>query len=141
MKMRLLTKTLFIFLVCLGCQKDIPGPDARLQRLTGVWKLSQIRVPDGGMGIWQDVPYFSQNDIEFRPDGVILDYKQEEICCSPSSLVVNGAIIEIKKSFLVPKNSNCASACNRCQTWIVTYTDGELILTGCLASDVKKYKR
>ncbi|MEO6622577.1 MAG: hypothetical protein ABIN80_28195 [Dyadobacter sp.] len=136
-----MTRFLLVFWVFVGCQKDIPEPDARLKPLKGVWKLSQIKVQDGTSQVWQDVPYFSQNDIEFRADGVILDYKKEEICCNPSSLVVNGVIIEIKKSFIVPKNNNCAAACNRCQTWLITYTDGELILTGCLATDVKKYKR
>jgi hypothetical protein len=109
--------------------------------LVGVWKLREVQIIDSQGKLWQEVPYHAENNIEIRPDGVILDYKHEGVCCHPKELTINGSIEPINNFIKIPENSDCSISCIRCQVWTIAYIEGELTLTGCLDTDVRKYKR
>ncbi len=139
--MKLLAWLLLICIACGGCRNDVSEPDPRIKTVLGKWKLSQIRIEDNGTMVWQEVPYHQENDIEIRPDAVILDFKGERVCCHPTSLVVNGTIIDIENLLKAPANTNCTIGCLTCQIWTLSVGENELTITGCTPLEVKKYTR
>lgn len=131
----------FLF-VTFCCKKDVVlEPSLQIKPLVGVWKLREVQVISDRVKIWQQVPYHQENDIEIRPDGVILDYKREGICCHPQELTVNGSIELVNNYIKIPENTDCSVSCVKCQVWTMTYIEGELTVTSCVDTDVKKYKR
>jgi len=117
------------------------APSLQIKPLVGVWKLSEFLIIDGSEKRWQAVPYHQENDIEIRPDGVILDYKHKGICCHPKELRVNGSIELVNNIGKIPENTDCNTSCVTCQVWTIEHIEGQMILTQCLETDVKKYIR
>ncbi|TLV03738.1 hypothetical protein [Dyadobacter luticola] len=132
---------LLLLLAVMGCEKEPVEPNPLIKPLVGKWKLTAIQIEGAGIKSWQDLPFDALNNIEIRHDGVILDYKQEGVCCHPASLNINGSIVLITRTLKVPDNTNCVSSCIQCQVWTFALANEEMTLTGCVPSDVKKYKK
>lgn len=133
---------LALVLITFCCKKDVVlEPSLQIKPLVGVWKLQEIQVISDGQKTWQQVPYHKENDIDIRPDGVILDYKQEGVCCHPRELSVNGSIELVNYYTKFPGNTDCGVSCVQCQVWTIIYIEGELTLISCVDTDVKKYRR
>jgi hypothetical protein len=107
----------------------------------GVWKLAEIQRDNGSGKTWESVTFDAENNIQIRFDGAILDHHEKRVCCHPTALNINGAIIPVNKPLDIPGQGACVTGCIQCQVWTVSYLQEELILTGCIPSDVKKYKR
>lgn len=140
--MRLLLSFAMLAVFCIGCEKETPRLSSpRFKPLVGNWKLTEILVTNGQDKSWQPVLYHHENDIDFQPTGVIMDYKGEPVCCHPRELVLNGSIELVNYPAQALKNSDCSISCLQCQVWTITHTEDEMIVTGCLTTDVRKYKR
>lgn len=108
------------------------------QSMSGAWRLDAVERGMGNQKSWEKVDSTRADTLTFRTDGVILDTKGLPRCCSPTSLVINGQLVEIKPSMAVPANPLCASVnCVSCATWDIQLSANEMIVAPCNMSRLK----
>ena len=140
--MKSILLSILLITSCLCCNKDETlKPSLQIKPIVGIWKLSEIQIIDGRDKRWQQVPYYKENDIEVRSDGVFLDYKGQKLCCHPKELKINNSLEQVNNYIKIRDNATCSTSCVSCQVWTIESREGEMILTGCLETDVKKYIR
>jgi hypothetical protein len=108
---------------------------ARLETLTGAWRLTAEEQGFVGQITWQVIESDSTTDLKFRRDGVILNSLGLPFCCAPNALTINGKFLEIKPIEPLPANVECQLVnCPNCPIWDIVVTDNEMILSSCNAA-------
>lgn len=126
----------------MSCKKD---SDVLLQpnfvSIAGTWRLAEIEKGSFGQKYWEAANASSSDNIIFLQDGAILDSDSLLLCCSPTSLLINNQLLEIKPDKSLAANPICAFVnCVSCPTWEVQWKNDELIISYCDGTR-EKYKR
>ncbi|TLV01198.1 hypothetical protein [Dyadobacter luticola] len=138
---RLLYLPLFLtlFFACKKDSMDSAYDAANIQTIAGPWRLVEVEKTSlANQRFWEKVPANQSDTLVFRSDGVILNGDGTPRCCAPNSLLINGAIMEIKPQSAIPANPICFYvSCVNCPTWELTWTDDTLIISSCLSGRTK----
>ncbi|MHA4742158.1 hypothetical protein [Dyadobacter sp. MSC1_007] len=130
-----------IGLLSLSCKKDSGDvyPQASFSTISGKWhSIEMERSSLDNKSVWEPIAAAQSDTIVFRGDGVILNADGSPACCAPTSLIINGQLIDIRPQSGLPVNPLCATVnCVNCPTWEVSWNDDQLIITTCNAPRVK----
>lgn len=139
--MKSLLYTSLICVLLLSCKKDSGDvfPQATFSTMSGQWhSIEKERSSLDNKSNWESIPAAQSDTIVFRGDGVILNVDGSPACCAPTSLIVNGQLLDIRPQSGLPVNPVCASiTCVNCPTWEISWTDDQMIVTTCNAPRVK----
>jgi hypothetical protein len=140
---RLLYIPLF-FVLLLSCKKDsIDAVNAAdFRTIDGAWHLIEIEITSlDNKNKWESVSSTKSDTLIFRGDGVILNPDGTTACCSPTSLTINGQLLDVKPQAALPPNPLCTLVnCVNCPTWVISLSDDQMIVTSC-NNPRKKYIR
>jgi hypothetical protein len=130
-----------IGLLSLSCAKDSGDayPQLTFSTISGKWhSIETERSSLDNKSVWEPIAGAQSDTIVFRGDGVILNADGSPACCAPTSLIINGQLIDIRPQSGLPVNPQCASVnCVNCPTWEVSWNDDQLIIATCNAPRIK----
>jgi hypothetical protein len=131
---------LSLLFVLTNCKKDDPESQANMANIAGQWQLEAYETTQNGKKTWSPAEPTQPQLLTFRADGVILDNSGLPLCCSPTSLKINGALFEVKPALPLEPNPLCALVnCAFCATWEIQQQGNEIIIEGCNTSTRTKY--
>ena len=133
---------LFLFIL-LCCKEDSDAllPQAYFFSIAGTWRLTEIEKGTFGQKYWEPANVKPSDNIIFIANGSVLDSDSLKRCCSPTSLLINGQLLDIPPSTTLAPNPICAVVnCVSCPTWEIEWKNDELIISYCDGSR-QKYTR
>ncbi|WP_025761810.1 hypothetical protein [Dyadobacter tibetensis] len=132
-----------IFLLSvIGCKSDNePGPDGLLKELSGSWELVEIETGVISQTKWEPIASGQEKIIRFRTDGLIVNEKDQPICCMPQAIILNGQLLRLEPKDNLPSNPSCKYLdCMGAVVWEMTLQSEELIILNCCLNK-EKYRR
>lgn len=110
--------------------------------VSGQWySIEAERSSLDNKSVWEAIPATQTDTLIFRGDGVILNADGKPRCCAPSTLTINGRLLDVKPQTALPGNPECALLnCVTCPTWEISWNDDQMIISTCNSPRVKYVK-
>ncbi|GGM80906.1 hypothetical protein GCM10010967_10910 [Dyadobacter beijingensis] len=115
------------------------SPNAAFTTVSGLWHSIEIeRSSLDNKSSWEPIAATQSDSLIFRSDGVVLNANGTPRCCAPATMIINGALLDVKPLTALPSNPQCELLnCITCPTWEVSLSDDQLILNTCNSPRVK----
>ena len=132
---------LLFLLIILSCKEDSLNANADFVSIAGTWGLKEVEKGSFGQKYWTASVGQTDHKIIFRQDGAVLDADSLGMCCAPTSLLINGKLLDIKPVTPVKINPLCSLVnCVTCPQWELEWKKNEIIILYCNGSR-EKYVR
>lgn len=127
----------------LSCKKESADDPmqfgATFKTIAGPWHSIEVEKSSlNNQNTWEPVASAKSDSLIFRNDGVVLNADGTPRCCAPTTLTINGQLLDVRPQSALPNNPQCELLnCITCPTWEISWNDDQLIIGSCNSPRIK----